>query len=69
MSSVGVSIVTSPPVTYEVLMEGRNLGVKFFFLQPGTATTPDVKDAIAKLRAEGIVVIESCVLVELGCSM
>lgn len=36
LEDVGVSIITPPGVTNILLQEGKSLGIKNFFLQPGT---------------------------------
>lgn len=60
---VGISIITPPGVTKVILEEGRSLGFKNFFLQPGT-----VDDAVQEYISSSLSdcrVIQSCVLVDL----
>ena len=65
-AKIGVSIVTSPHVTKEVLQEGIQLGYRHFFLQPGT-TDASVEDLIIseKKRFSDLDIIEDCVLMNL----
>ena len=63
---IGVSIITPPGVTAMILREGYALGVRHFFLQPGTY---DHKiDEILNTEMEDAVCIKGCILVELGFS-
>lgn len=66
MSDVGVSIITGPGVTRMLLEEGYNIGVRHFFLQPGTHDA-DV-DAFISKSMPGASVVKGCVLVELDYS-
>jgi predicted CoA-binding protein len=64
-SRLGVSIVTPPGVTKLIIEEGYSLGVRWFFLQPGT------HDKITDewLRSDAVPdanIVTGCVLVELG---
>lgn len=65
---VGVSIVTPPSVTRQILQEGVEQGYRNFFLQPGTHD--DVVDGyikeITSLEEPKVTVHKGCVLVELG---
>lgn len=68
LPDLGLSIVTPPPVTRAILEEAFNAGVRNYLLQPGTS------DAICKDYIDNVMrkdtkcnVINSCVLVELGC--
>lgn len=61
---VGVSIVTPPGVTRLILEEGYKLGIRHFFLQPGTIDR-DGADYIRDFMPDANV-IKSCVLVDLG---
>lgn len=65
-TDVGVSIITAPPVTKQVIQDGIQLGYRNFFLQPGT-TDSDVDELIreAKELHPDLNVIEGCVLVSL----
>lgn len=66
MQNIGVSIITPPAVTRQILEEGLSLGYRQFFLQPGTV---DVN--VAAYMTEQTTVhsdacfIENCVLVQL----
>lgn len=66
-SQIGVSIVTPPGVTRQILEEGLELGYTNFFLQPGTHDA-SVEDYMlnAKQENKALNFIQSCVLVELG---
>lgn len=61
---VGVSIITPPGVTKGVLEEGYNLGIRNFFLQPGTYD--DSVDDFVRDTMKDALVVKGCVLVELG---
>ena len=61
---VGVSIITPPHVTLEILREGYENGVRFFFLQPGTHDS--YVDAFIREAIPDALCIKGCVLVELG---
>ena len=65
--ALGVSIVTPPGVTKVVIEEGYRLGLRHFFLQPGTHD----KETDAWLRScdavKDVRVVTGCVLIELGC--
>lgn len=69
ISLTGVSIITPPAVTREVIEEGYNLGFRWFFLQPGTADR-NVKEYCERLKNtdSSFKLIEDCVLVQLGFS-
>ena len=63
MSQVGVSIITPPGVTKLIIEEAYSLGVRSFFLQPGTS------DALTDAYLSGLKdcnIVKGCVLVELG---
>jgi predicted CoA-binding protein len=65
----GVSIVTPPAVSKQVIEEGIILGFRNFFLQPGTADA-QVEEVIRREQAKHgkeIRFIQDCVLVQLGC--
>ena len=69
-SNVGVSIITPPAATKEVIEEGIGLGYRNFFLQPGTADA-EVRSYIdSLLQQDGLTntlnIIHGCVLVEFG---
>lgn len=68
MGEVGVSIITPPGVTKLILEEGSKLGIRHFYLQPGTYD--DVTDAYmaSELAGKGVNIVKGCVLVELGFS-
>ena len=63
MSQVGVSIITPPGVTKLIVEEAYSLGVRSFFLQPGTsdATTDAYLSSLKDCN-----IVKGCVLVELG---
>ena len=63
ISEVGVSIITPPGVTKLILEEGYNLGIRNFFLQPGTydkLTDEFISSSLSQAN-----VVKGCVLVEL----
>ena len=63
MSQVGVSLITPPGVTKLIIEEAYSLGVRSFFLQPGTS------DALTDAYLSGLKdcnIVKGCVLVELG---
>lgn len=65
----GVSIVTPPAVSKQVIEDGIKLGFRNFFLQPGTADAT-VEEVIQREQAKygkNIRFIQDCVLVQLGC--
>lgn len=66
VKDVGVSIITPPSVTRAVLQEGVSLGLRNFFLQPGTVDH-DVQIYINEITSSpnNINVIQGCVLVEI----
>ena len=66
MEEVGVSIITPPAVSQSVLEEGYKLGVRNFFLQPGTYNE-QVDEYIHK-EMNSALIVKGCVLVELGFS-
>jgi uncharacterized protein len=63
MTDVGVSLITPPGVTKLIVEEAYSLGVRSFFLQPGTydATTDVFLTGLKDAN-----VVKGCVLVELG---
>lgn len=63
VAKVGVSIVTPPAVTRQIVEEGLSLGYRNFFFQPGTVdhSVEAVLDGAAQAHF-----VQSCVLVELG---
>ena len=65
MSDVGLSIITPPVVTLEIITTGLKLGIRYYFLQPGTDDTA-VRDFIA-VNMKDCIVVHGCVLQELGC--
>jgi predicted CoA-binding protein len=67
-SAVGVSIITPPAVTRQIMQEGVEHGYVNFFLQPGTYDGA-VDSYIKELKAskdKKFNIIKGCVLVELG---
>ncbi len=60
----GVSIITPPKVTEQVVREAVEAGVKKLWMQPGAAS----EVAVAEAEAAGLVVLHDgpCVLVALG---
>lgn len=64
--NVGVSIITPPGVTKLILEEGFSLGIKHFYLQPGTYDS-ETDDFISESKKNlDINIVKNCVLVELG---
>ena len=66
MQDVGVSIITPPAVSQSVLEEGYKLGIRNFFLQPGTYN--EQVDEYIQREMKSALSIKGCVLVELGFS-
>ena len=66
MSDVGVSIITGSGVTRMILEEGYSLGVRHFYLQPGTYDAE--VDYFISTKMPGASVVKGCVLVELNYS-
>jgi predicted CoA-binding protein len=68
VANTGVSIITPPAVTRAVMEEGISKGYRWFFLQPGTADASVREYYESAHKADpSVKVIESCVLVQLGC--
>ncbi len=67
-ASIGVSIVTPPAATLSVISEGLGLGIRQFFLQPGTANEAVTTLMNENSKSTGTNFVEGCVLVELGCN-
>lgn len=69
VKDVGVSIITPPKVTIDVIREGIATGYRNFFLQPGTYDQ-NVMDALnqSKQQHPELISIQGCVLVELNWS-
>ena len=70
--TIGVSIITPPAASASVINEGIGLGIKSFFLQPGTTNEVvlrimDDKETEKEQGGGAINFVEGCVLVELGC--
>lgn len=63
----GVSIITPPGVTKLILQEGISLGIKNFYLQPGTYDN-ETDDFLKEQKQSNVDlnIVKSCVLVELG---
>ena len=64
-AQLGVSIVTPPGVSKLIIEEGYLLGIRWFFLQPGTYD----KITDEWLRSDAVPdvnIVKGCVLVELG---
>ena len=66
MHDVGVSIITPPGVTKLILEEGYRLGIRNFFLQPGTYDS--ITDEYILAMDSSCNIVKSCVLVDLGFS-
>lgn len=64
VSMVGVSVITPPGVTKLILEEGYRLGIRSFFVQPGTIDRETID--FINTSMSGAKVIKGCVLVELG---
>ena len=62
LEQIGVSIITPPVVTRQVLEEGFRLGFKYFYLQPGTFD--DTVDTFVSTIMKDASVIKGCVLVD-----
>ncbi len=66
-SDIGVSIVTPPVVTKQVLEEGLQLGYRHFMLQPGTVDNLVEEFIKAKCKEDSTIdIIHSCVLREIA---
>ena len=68
MGEVGVSIITPPGVTKLILEEGSKLGIRHFYLQPGTYDDITDEYMASELVGKGVNIVKGCVLVELGFS-
>lgn len=64
MGQVGLSVITPPAVTKEILEDAYNLGIRNFFLQPGTYD--DRIDGLLQSGMKDALIIKGCVLVELA---
>lgn len=62
ITMVGVSIITPPGVTRMILEEGHRLGMRQFFLQPGTYD--ETVDAYIRDCMPDCNVVKGCVLVD-----
>ena len=68
VENLGISIVTPPGVTKMILEEGLSLGIKNYFLQPGTYDN-ETKEFLLLQRAGAgfdFNVVKGCVLIDLG---
>ena len=65
-ASAGVSIVTPPGVTKIILEEGFSLGIKHFYLQPGTYDDITLEFIESQKVVYDFDIVKSCLLVELG---
>ena len=65
-ASVGISIITPPGVTKIILEEGISLGIKHFYLQPGTYDDITLEFIKSQKVIHDFEIVKSCVLVELG---
>lgn len=63
-SELGVSIVTPPGVTQLILQEGYQLGIRHFFLQPGTYDK--ITEELIRNELVDASIVKGCVMVELG---
>lgn len=63
VDKIGVSIITPPSVSPLILHEGYALGIRQFFLQPGTIHDDDYLCAVQKFTDASL--IRGCVLLEL----
>ena len=63
-NEIGVSIITPPGVTKRILQSAYSLGIRHYFMQPGTYDN-EVDKYIHDCMKEALVV-KGCVLVELG---
>ena len=61
---IGVSIITPQVVTTSILQEGYALGIRNFFLQPGTIEDSVLRPLLLEMPEANV--IRGCVLVELG---
>ena len=68
MNNVGVSIITPPGVTKLIIEEGCSLGIKHFYLQPGTYDSDTDEYINMKKNDSGfdLNIVKSCVLIDLG---
>ena len=64
--TAGVSIITPPGVTKMILEEGLLLGIKHFYLQPGTYDDTTLEFIESQRGEYEFDIIKSCLLVELG---
>ena len=65
LSNVGMNIITPPGVTLLYMKEAYNLGIRNFFLQPGTSDE-EVEEFIKQIENESKCnIIHDCVLVRL----
>ena len=64
--TAGVSIITPPGVTKMILEEGLSLGIKHFYLQPGTYDDITLEFIESQRVVYEFDIVKSCVLVELG---
>jgi predicted CoA-binding protein len=68
-SQIGVSIITPPGVTKLIIEEGVSLGIKNYFLQPGTYDwETNVFIENIKLKNSDVNIHKGCVLIDLGFS-
>ena len=68
IKTIGVSIITSPGVTKLIIEEGLSLGIKHFYLQPGTYDSETDDYILSKKKDFGsdLNIVKSCVLIDLG---
>jgi uncharacterized protein len=64
--TAGVSIITPPGVTKMILEEGLALGIKHYYLQPGTYDDVTLEFIEAQKVVYEFDIVKSCLLVELG---
>jgi predicted CoA-binding protein len=64
IGQVGLSVITPPGVTKGILEDAYRLGIRNFFLQPGTYD--DLVDGLLQSGMKDALVIKGCVLVELA---
>ena len=64
VKQLGVSIVTPSGVTQVILQEGYNVGIRWFFLQPGTYDKET--DVLIKTQLSDANIVKGCVLIKLN---
>lgn len=64
IEEIGVSIITPPTATMQIVDEGYTLGMRNFFFQPGTIAINDIN--LLDSRFPDAQFVHGCVLVDLG---